>query len=102
MPPPELPHANTEGDGFTIVSGVLARSEVADLGEACEAVLCDPDGPRRRAGVRSLASRLPRIRELAHSRPIRSLVEPVIGPGAVLVRSILFDKSKRSNWDVVW
>jgi ectoine hydroxylase-related dioxygenase (phytanoyl-CoA dioxygenase family) len=33
---------------------------------------------------------------------VSSLVAPVLGPGARLVRSILFNKGEEANWQVAW
>jgi len=45
---------------------------------------------------------LPAIRALAESRPIREMVEPVLGASAFVVRGILFDKVPGANWLVRW
>jgi ectoine hydroxylase-related dioxygenase (phytanoyl-CoA dioxygenase family) len=57
---------------------------------------------RSGAGIRDVVSASPACREAAESQPVRGLVEPVLGDGAFLVRSILFDKTPDANWDVVW
>ena len=59
------------------------------------------DGSRRRGGVRDILAR-PAVRDLASSRPIRSVVELVLGPACFAVRAILFDKTPTSNWKVIW
>jgi len=33
---------------------------------------------------------------------LRTLVEPVIGPGAFATSALLFDKLPRANWLVAW
>src|SRR5580704_938389 len=52
-------------------------------------------------GQRNLLS-VPIVRELAKSKAVRSLVGAVLGPDCFAVRGILFNKTKRSNWKVVW
>lgn len=55
------------------------------------------------AGVRGLAQRLDGlVRELAGMPAITSLVMQISGPHARLVRSILFNKSAETNWQVGW
>ena len=56
----------------------------------------------RRGGVRNLLDRSAAVRALAQSTPIRSLVEPILGPNARAVRGILFDKTPDANWKVIW
>lgn len=54
------------------------------------------------AGVRGLAAKVPSVAALARSAGVRSLVEPVLGSQARLIRSILFNKSLDANWQVAW
>jgi ectoine hydroxylase-related dioxygenase (phytanoyl-CoA dioxygenase family) len=49
-----------------------------------------------------VAAKVPNVHRLAQSQAIRSLVEPVLGADARLVRSILFTKSTEANWQVAW
>ena len=53
-------------------------------------------------GVRGFTGKFDSVRSLAQSKTIRALVEPVLGPEARLVRSILFNKNKYANWQVAW
>lgn len=53
-------------------------------------------------GVRNLFNLLPPLVPLLLSHKIRSLVEPILGPHARAVRSILFDKPQDANWMVPW
>jgi len=83
-----------ERDGFAIARAVLDQAAVLDLAQAIDEHL--PQAAS--AGVRGLAEKAPSVRVLAQSQIVRSLVEPVLGPGARLVRSILFNKSDQANW----
>ena len=71
----------------------------------CKAVL-DGDDQRQKRGqvyaVRNLLARVPDVAELAASPAIRSLVEPILGPDAKVVRALLFDKTPGANWKVAW
>ena len=55
-----------------------------------------------RAGIRNLLELAPSIRKLAQSQEIRSLVEPILGDTARVVRGIFFDKQPSANWKVPW
>lgn len=79
---------------------VLTCSQIRELIEAVSPLL--EQSSKRRGGVRSLLTQSPAAAELARSAEIRALVEPVLGAGAFVTRSILFDKSPDANWDVVW
>lgn len=86
-----------ERDGFAIVPGVLdERSRLKLLADVEKLLLKSP------SGIRGLAAKLHTVRALAQSSSVRSLVEPVLGPAAQLVRSILFNKSDQANWQVAW
>jgi hypothetical protein len=92
-------------DGFLAVEDVLT-AEV--LEEVCTALdRAEPNAAvLQRAGsvygMRDLLRRVPEVRRLATSRPIRDLVEPVLGPGSRAVRGLLFDKTPEANWGVPW
>jgi ectoine hydroxylase-related dioxygenase (phytanoyl-CoA dioxygenase family) len=93
-----------ERDGFAIVPGVTEPATVGRLIQALENV-SDSGSVRRREsvyGIRNLLDIVPEVRELAASRSVRALVEPVLGPDAFPVRGILFDKTPGANWNVVW
>ena len=55
-----------------------------------------------RAGIRNLLALVPSVKILAQSPEIRSLVEPILGDGARVVRGIFFDKNPATNWKIPW
>jgi ectoine hydroxylase-related dioxygenase (phytanoyl-CoA dioxygenase family) len=60
------------------------------------------NAPRRgRAGVRH-ALKVPPVAALARQPQVMELASGVLGPQAFPFRATLFDKSKASNWLVVW
>lgn len=86
------------GSGYSVVPGILDHEILTTLLTSI-AHLADENNA---AGVRDLAAKCPAIRELANSPLMRGLVEPVLGKDARLVRSILFVKTKDTNWGVSW
>jgi hypothetical protein len=53
-------------------------------------------------GIRKLLDVVPALRTLAHGASLRSLVDPVEGGEAAVVRGIFFDKTRDANWKVAW
>lgn len=53
-------------------------------------------------GVRNLIDVIPEVSELLRQSALQDLVRSVVGPGAILVRSTLFDKTDSANWGVFW
>lgn len=53
-------------------------------------------------GIRNLLNVVPFTRDLAHSSACKSIVEPILGREARVVRGIYFDKHKDANWKVAW
>jgi len=53
-------------------------------------------------GVRHVCDKLPQIRALLQSAPIRRIIEPLLGEQAFLVRSVFFDKNPQANWHLPW
>jgi hypothetical protein len=86
-----------ERDGFAIVPAMLDEGTRLELLREIEGVLSESP-----AGVRGLTGKVSAIELLAQSETVRSLVEPVLGSSAQLVRSILFNKSEETNWQVAW
>lgn len=84
-------------DGFAVVPDVLPPALITELVEDVE-----PLSREFPAGVRALAAKVPNVQRLAQSHAVRSLMEPVLGTDARLVRSILFTKSTAANWQVGW
>ncbi|HEU0120919.1 MAG TPA: phytanoyl-CoA dioxygenase family protein [Bryobacteraceae bacterium] len=87
--------------GFAILPRVLAPSAIDALVQAIE----NAPAARQRAGrggVRDLLNRVPAVRTLSRSLPLRQLVDPVLGAHARPVRALLFDKTPAANWKVPW
>lgn len=91
-----------ETNGFAIVPDVLDQREIHDLLIS----LSDPEIASSRRGAEVYGARnLLRVRsilDLANSRAIRDLVEPIVGARALVVRGLFFDKTEGANWPVPW
>jgi ectoine hydroxylase-related dioxygenase (phytanoyl-CoA dioxygenase family) len=90
--------ASLERDGYCVIEGVLSEDEVAAFRPVVERELAPRQG---RGGVRNLLD-FRATRALADNGAIAEIVEAVLGPGAMPVRGILFDKTSASNWKVPW
>ena len=81
-----------EESGFTIVPRCLAEQTVEQL--------CDQLGNTKHAQRNLL--RVPVVRDLAASEPVKQLVATILGKDCFAVRGMLFNKTPDSNWKVVW
>jgi ectoine hydroxylase-related dioxygenase (phytanoyl-CoA dioxygenase family) len=81
-----------EQDGFAVVPACLDKPTVTRLCKQFD----DTRYPQR-----NLLS-VPSIQELAVSKPVREIMETVLGPKCFAVRGIFFNKTRTSNWKVVW
>src|SRR5258708_14092586 len=81
-----------EQDGFAVVPACLDEATVELLNKQFD----DTRYPER-----NLLS-VPSVRALAISRPVREIMEAVLGPESIAVRGIFFNKTRNSNWKVVW
>ena len=86
-----------EREGFAIVPGVVDESLRLELLRGVEKSF-----PPSAAGVRGVTRKVGSVGRFAQSTMIRAIVEPVLGPRAQLVRSILFNKNEAANWQVAW
>jgi ectoine hydroxylase-related dioxygenase (phytanoyl-CoA dioxygenase family) len=81
-----------ETDGFALVPACLDEATVECLCKQFD----DTRYPQR-----NLLS-VPSVQGLAMSRPVREIMEAVLGPKCFAVRGIFFNKARSSNWKVVW
>jgi len=79
-------------DGFAILPVCLDKANV----EALRTQFDDTRDPQR-----NLLS-VPSVRAVAGSKPVRDPMEAVLGSKCFAVRGIFFNKSRASNWKVVW
>jgi ectoine hydroxylase-related dioxygenase (phytanoyl-CoA dioxygenase family) len=85
-------------DGFMILDRFLNLDLIDRLIQDIAALNLTPE----RAGIRNILELLPSFQQLATSQEIRSLVEPLLGNSARVVRGIFFDKQPTANWKVPW
>jgi ectoine hydroxylase-related dioxygenase (phytanoyl-CoA dioxygenase family) len=83
---------NVAEHGFAIVASCLEDGTVDLLRDHLD---------ENRHAQRNLLS-VPIVRELATSKPVRQIVEIILGPKCFAVRGILFNKTPELNWKVVW
>jgi ectoine hydroxylase-related dioxygenase (phytanoyl-CoA dioxygenase family) len=81
-----------EQDGFALFPSCLDEAFVELLSKQFD----DTRYPERNL----LA--VPSVQALATSRPVREIMEAVLGPACFAVRGIFFNKTRSSNWKVVW
>lgn len=92
-------------DGFAVLENVI-DSETIDASLQAVTLAGNRDLNRKRAGkafgIRNLLNVVPFTRELANHPTCRSIVEPILGNTARVVRGIYFDKHRDANWKVAW
>ena len=81
--------------GFATLEAVISDSEIRRF-------LTEMDGRENSAGIRQPHVEVTVVIEMAGSKSVRELVEPLLGREARVVRSILFDKTAEKNWGVPW
>ena len=87
--------------GYSVIPGVVNDNALAELIGDLTQVLAKNRG-KIRPGLRTLLSISPRCREVSQARSIRTLIEPILGKSAQVVRGIYFDKRVDANWKVAW
>ena len=81
-----------EEDGFAVIPACLDEGTLESLRTEFD----DTRYPER-----NLLS-VPSVQALAVSRPVREIMETFLGPDCFAVRGIFFNKTRSSNWKVVW
>lgn len=84
-------------DGFAIVEEFLDSENISLILDALASAT-----HTKAFGIRNLLNVVSFTRELANSSLCKSLIEPILGPDARVVRGIYFDKHKDANWKVAW
>ena len=84
--------APVQREGFAVVPVCLDERTVE--------LLCK-DFDHSRLPERNILS-VPSVHKLASSKPVREVMESVLGPQCFAVRGIFFNKTQSSNWKVVW
>lgn len=91
--------------GFAILPEFLDSETISRVLDSLSAARIE-GGESQRAGkaygIRNLLNVVPFTRELANSSVCKSLIEPLLGANARVVRGIYFDKHKDANWKVAW
>jgi len=85
--------------GFAVTEPLLDSRQRTDLISLIEA---DVHRHSKRGGVRDVMDRIPSLARVAELPSICLIVERVLGTGAFVVRSTLFDKTPSANWKVPW
>lgn len=95
-------------EGFDIINDSLSPAQIerwqGELDAAADS-MTDHDSVRDRGAlyaIRNLLDVIPSLREIPRLPGVRRLIEPILGPGAFLVKGMLFDKSAGANWGVFW
>jgi ectoine hydroxylase-related dioxygenase (phytanoyl-CoA dioxygenase family) len=92
-------------DGFALIPSVITQSQITSLLSTL-ADLESHTAIREKSGatyaVRRLCDLSPAVRQLSTCAAIRAFIEPILGPAARVVRSLLFDKTATANWKVPW
>jgi ectoine hydroxylase-related dioxygenase (phytanoyl-CoA dioxygenase family) len=98
-------HQQIDQRGFAIVPGIIEPTEIAALLDTVGSFQRH-QAIREKSGstyaVRRLCELVPQVAQLAASSAIRSLITPILGNSARVVRSLLFDKTADANWKVPW
>lgn len=87
-----------ERNGYYLAKQAIDKSEVESLLNALSVF----DSKTNNYGVRDLMNKVPQIRQLASSSPLRDIAKEILGDNAKPVRSVYFDKTPKANWNVAW
>jgi ectoine hydroxylase-related dioxygenase (phytanoyl-CoA dioxygenase family) len=91
--------------GFAVLENVVDSETVSVLLQEVAKARTDNLESQREGkafGIRNLLNVVPFTRELANNSACKSIVEPILGSTARVVRGIYFDKHKDANWKVAW
>jgi ectoine hydroxylase-related dioxygenase (phytanoyl-CoA dioxygenase family) len=97
---PLLNSGELRRDGFAILPDAVDERTVDDLLDDLAPLAAERDP--HRGGVRHILRDSPAVQRLAAHSRVRGVAEAAVGPGALAVRGILFDKTTGANWKVVW
>jgi ectoine hydroxylase-related dioxygenase (phytanoyl-CoA dioxygenase family) len=90
--------AEFEKNGYFAAKQAISPEEVNTLINETKIF----ENQKNNYGIRDLFNKLPYLKKLVSSKPIRVVVEEILGKKAFPVRSIFFDKVPGANWNVPW
>ncbi|MBY0307383.1 MAG: phytanoyl-CoA dioxygenase family protein [Phycisphaerales bacterium] len=91
---------NFQRDGILVINQLITPQRAAEFAAIADPLLGPPG--RRRPGARRVLEREPRLTALVSDPAVREAIQTLAGPGARVVRSILFNKTPDTNWLVPW
>lgn len=94
-----------EQHGFAILENAVDSNKLSLLEKELQHLDIDHLASQRAGkafGLRNLTTAVPLTRDLANCNELGSIVRPVLGNTARVVRTIYFDKHKDANWKVAW
>jgi ectoine hydroxylase-related dioxygenase (phytanoyl-CoA dioxygenase family) len=86
------PKVSVEEHGFAVIASCLDESTVEQLRTHLDDT---------KYAQRNLFS-VQAVRELAASKPVRNIMDAILGPKCFAAMGILFNKTQQSNWKVAW
>lgn len=92
---------NFAREGFVLCPEVFTAGELEAL-RAAAGMLPAPGPGGMSPGVRDILRSVPGFNALARGPELAALLTPLLGPGAVPVRAIFFNKCPGANWRVPW
>ncbi len=92
-------------NGFAIIPNLIDHTLADQLIAEFEHIHLSNEVKQRAGkafGIRRLLEVVPSVRTLAEGPVVRSIITPIIGENAKIVRGIFFDKNPVANWKVPW
>jgi ectoine hydroxylase-related dioxygenase (phytanoyl-CoA dioxygenase family) len=101
---PQTPSHHYDSAGYFIEECVFGEDEIDRLRQAIADIPNRSEVRKRQGvyGVRNLLEISPDVRQLACDPRLRRIVEPILGPDAIAVRAVFFDKVEGANWSLFW
>lgn len=94
-----------EQNGYCIIAPFLCQSHKESLLDSLRHIQADASVKEKNGtvyGIRDLLHKVPSLRDFVRSKAVSDLVCELLGIPAKMVKATYFDKTKDTNWTVLW
>jgi ectoine hydroxylase-related dioxygenase (phytanoyl-CoA dioxygenase family) len=99
-------HKNSIADkGFSVINNVFSTEEIEKISEIIQNIDTSKETFRKSEdlfAIRQFLKEIPEVKDLIFNENLKTIIKEIFGEKYFVVKSIYFDKPKKSNWYVAY
>lgn len=92
-------------NGFAVINNIFSEEEVEKISEAIQNIDSSKNTFRKSEdlfAIRQFLKEIPEVKDLIFNENLKAIIKKIFGENYFVVKSIYFDKPKKSNWYVAY